>query len=62
MTLMQVTPMYRCTDRHNGYLISLTYIFSEYRILGPLKAWPSSNIWEQTLQIKIVFMKRLRAD
>jgi hypothetical protein len=28
----------------------------------PLKAWQSSNIWEQHLQIKIVFMKRLRAD
>jgi hypothetical protein len=30
--------------------------------IGPLKAWQSSNIWEQHLQIKIVFMKRLRAD
>jgi hypothetical protein len=29
---------------------------------GPSKAWQSSNIWEQHLQIKIVFMKRLRAD
>jgi hypothetical protein len=27
-----------------------------------LKAWRSSHIWEQHLQIKIVFMKRLRAD
>jgi hypothetical protein len=25
-------------------------------------AWQCSNIWEQHLQIKIVFMKRLRAD
>jgi hypothetical protein len=30
--------------------------------IGPLKAWQSSNIWELHLQIKIVFMKRLRAD
>jgi hypothetical protein len=30
--------------------------------IGPLKSWQSSNIWEQHLQIKIVFMKRLRAD
>jgi hypothetical protein len=27
-----------------------------------LKAWQSSNILEQHLQIKIIFMKRLRAD
>jgi hypothetical protein len=51
MTLMQDTRMYRRTDRHNGYLIRLTYIFKEYSIIGPLKAWPSSNIWEKTLQI-----------
>jgi hypothetical protein len=30
--------------------------------IGPVKSWQSSNIWEQHLQIKIVFMKRLRAD
>jgi hypothetical protein len=30
--------------------------------IGPLKAWQSSNICEQHLQIKILFMKRLRAD
>jgi hypothetical protein len=29
---------------------------------SPLKARQSSNIWEQHLQIKIVFMKRIRAD
>jgi hypothetical protein len=31
-------------------------------MLGPLKAWQCLYIWEQHLQIKIVFMKRLRAD
>jgi hypothetical protein len=30
--------------------------------IGPWKVWQSSSIWEQHLEIKIVFMKRLRAD
>jgi len=29
-------------------------------IIYPLKGWKSSNIWEQ--HIKILFMKKLRAD
>jgi hypothetical protein len=37
-----------------------------YRIyksqINPLKGWNSSNIWEQSKQIKIPFMKKLRAD
>ena len=28
----------------------------------PLKGWNSSNIWEQSYQIKILFRKKLRAD
>jgi hypothetical protein len=31
-------------------------------IIIPLKGWKSSNIWEQLLQIKIIFRKKLRAD
>jgi len=30
-------------------------------IIVPLKGWKSSNIWEQPEQIKILFMKKLRA-
>jgi hypothetical protein len=30
--------------------------------IGPLKAWQSSNNWEQHLQIKIVFMNKLRGN
>ena len=37
-----------------------------YRIyksqINPLKGWNSSNIWEQSKQIKIPLMKKLRAD
>ena len=28
----------------------------------PLKGWKISNIWEQPLQIKILFKKKLRAE
>ena len=28
----------------------------------PLKGWNSSNIWEQPLEIKIMFREKLRAD
>ena len=31
-------------------------------IIGPLKGWKNSNIWEQRQQIKILFRKKLRAD
>jgi hypothetical protein len=36
--------------------------FGDIGYVGPLKAWQSSNIREQHLQIKIVSMKRLRVD
>jgi hypothetical protein len=31
-------------------------------IIVPLKGWNISNIWEQPEQIKILLMKKLRAD
>jgi len=31
-------------------------------IIVPLKEWKSSNIWEQTEQVKIPFRKKLRTD
>ena len=30
--------------------------------LNPLKRWNSAGVWEQPLQIKIPFMKKIRAD
>jgi uncharacterized ubiquitin-like protein YukD len=31
-------------------------------IIVPLKGWKISHIWEEPLQIKILFRKKLRAD
>jgi hypothetical protein len=50
------------TKRYSGYEEKRILYIPILIGIGPSKAWQSSNIWEQHLQIKIVFTKRLRAD
>jgi hypothetical protein len=54
MKFYQTVPKLLAGDRETGDLISVLS-FLESRL-------KTTNIWEQHLQIKIVFMKRLRAD